>query len=185
MLPDLRALLLALSVLTAACRDDEPDDSTAPPPAAVDAVTSATPNVPEVVLGDDHTGWTSPDCLTCHEELHTTNLDDSSCAACHGANGAPQRPSGHDDAGCSDCHPEPHESLSSAITDDCRSCHGYGYPAPAAHEPGPCAADRSAATATVERTQYRSGQACPPRPPPVTTWPSLPQTGGTASRPYG
>ena len=121
----MRARLACLLMLTGfacscSCKDDpgesgtQPEDSAAPgdsqqpgdtqdtgePWEYVDALTSATPNVEEVQLGKEHSGWADAYCMDCHDTLHANDFGDSTCAACHGSNGAPLRAAGHDDAGC-------------------------------------------------------------------------------------
>ena len=113
--------ILAL-VLSFGCSSDSSDDSGNE---AVDAVTSATPGVPEAQLGESHAGWKNAGCLTCHQNVHANGEATPQCVACHGVNGAPQREAGHASGNCIQCHTESHAELSFDSDDTCVACHKY------------------------------------------------------------
>ena len=98
-----------------------------------DTLTSATPGVASAVLSRTHQGWADPSCVStsCHDSIHTSGYRNADCVNCHGANGAPLRPAGHDDLGCANtgCHANAHPELSFNSPNDCRSCHHYQDPA--------------------------------------------------------
>ena len=96
-----------------------------------DSLTSATPEIASVAPTSAHEGWGDPSCFPCHDTIHTSGFREADCANCHGNNGAPLRPSGHDDLGCAnaDCHPGRHQGMGFGSPNDCRACHRYPEPA--------------------------------------------------------
>lgn len=122
---------LGLAGLCGAC------DTESETQANLDAITSATPGVSEVILAESHgEGWKRTDCKSCHDTVHTSGyIGAGDCSHCHGSNGAPLRPSGHDDGKCSDsgCHTAetnvPGHGLDGlTVPNDCRGCHRYEKP---------------------------------------------------------
>ena len=117
---------LVLSIFTLCfaigCSDSDDDENGN---GAVDAVTSATPGVPEAQLGESHAGWKNAGCLTCHKNVHANGSVTPQCVACHGVNGAPQREAGHASGNCTQCHMQAHEDLTFDSDDTCVACHKY------------------------------------------------------------
>ncbi len=89
----------------------------------VDAITSATPGVAEVVLTSSHAGWGRTNCASCHNENHDSGYTESTCTNCHGINGSPHRPPAHAHKGCSECHRNTHSEIRPVVPDDCITCH--------------------------------------------------------------
>lgn len=120
-----------------ACNDDPPEDlagddggtdlgSDTDP---VDHLTGATPNASNAVLVNTHLGWKTANCASagCHPGNHQDSFRGSECAHCHGVNGAPELPMGHENQNCgsTDCHGDAHQGLGFTASNDCRSCHQY------------------------------------------------------------
>lgn len=103
-----------------------------------DAITTATPGVKAAIRTKENhgTGWKKVGCLDsdCHKDAHGGNLPHftiTQCTTCHGMNGAPQRPAGHENEGCTadGCHNNSHSERHFSAPNDCRSCHQYTPPA--------------------------------------------------------
>lgn len=94
----------------------------------LDAVTSATPGVADVVLNETHgggEGWKKAQCFSCHENVHRNGQREPECIHCHGNNGAGDRAVGHANTGCRNCHDESHSDSTFADPKDCTACHKY------------------------------------------------------------
>jgi phytoene desaturase len=123
----MRAHLLCLLPLGLLACPGEAVDS-ASPSIAPDAVSAATPGVGSALLGGAHSGWGQVDCYACHSLVHNeAGYSPDECSSCHGSNGAPLRPLGHQDEACGSCHADSHPlELSDPVA--CRACHGYTEP---------------------------------------------------------
>jgi len=136
------ALSLFLCMYLAACTEDSgeddadagSEDAAAKDAAAdsgdgVDSVSAATPEVDSAKLGEAHAGWGISNCLKCHVDPHSAaGYRPGQCATCHGGNGAPVRPAGHDNASCLPCHDDGHTDYDHKAPNDCRACHIYETP---------------------------------------------------------
>lgn len=93
----------------------------------MDALTSATPGAEAILLTSAHSAWERSECITCHDDLHTSGYGDADCANCHGSNGAPVRPLECQGAGCLTCHADAnlHDGENFSPPNDCRACHEY------------------------------------------------------------
>ncbi len=98
--------------------DDQVDDD------QVDKITSASPLHNSALLTEAHAGWAKADCLKCHHDVHQNAFAGGECVTCHGANGAPQRKTGHEIGDCASCHEKQHEGLS-FTEQQCTACHKY------------------------------------------------------------
>ena len=78
---------------------------------------------------EDHFGWKDPRCWNgCHSENPPYHADGNlpyNCVACHGNNGAIDRPADHDTSGCDaqDCHDEIHGTVGFPVPESCDICH--------------------------------------------------------------
>ncbi len=96
----------------------------------IDHMSAATPQVDSAQLSQAHQGWENTDCLSCHQGAHNdADYVPSTCAACHGSNGASLRPAGHADDNCATCHADSHAGVSLDSPKGCRACHKYEPPA--------------------------------------------------------
>lgn len=111
-------------------------DGNGDPKTNIEAITGATPGGTGP-LTEAHSGWGKAECASCHQKVHLDGFSLSACAHCHGNNGAPFRPNGHSDDGCSasGCHENVHASLAFSGPNDCRACHTY---APREDSADPC-----------------------------------------------
>jgi prolycopene isomerase len=105
-------------------RAEVPDGMEAAEPPPIEARTSATPGIPSATLEDGHPGWRKANCAACHELAHGGTLA-SECVVCHGPNGAPRRPAGHDTGACLQCHSQAHQGAGEAVLGDCAACHKF------------------------------------------------------------
>lgn len=123
------ALLITAGLFVFGC--DETDEDK--PEGGIDALTAATPGGTGP-LTEAHSGWGQGECKTCHEKAHLDGFPLSACAHCHGTNGAPFKPEGHSDEGCSasGCHESVHAASAFSAPNDCRSCHTYAPRNPSA-----------------------------------------------------
>ena len=123
-------LVVAFSFSVIGCGDDDDDDDSSSgnddddDDTVVDTMTSASPGKDSIVTTQDHSGWGQAGCLSCHKGAHLDGFMEGQCAACHGANGAPNRSSGHDNSGCMDCHAGQHQALN-FTEHQCSACHKY------------------------------------------------------------
>jgi prolycopene isomerase len=127
--------LVVITIMTglSGCRDQtqvQPEashisDTTQP----MYAITSATPGKNKRQLGEEHQGYKSAECLSCHEGAHdAAAYRPSDCAGCHGGNGAPLRAADHPNADCARCHKDVHAAEAFASPHECTSCHLYRAP---------------------------------------------------------
>ncbi|MFO8071558.1 MAG: FAD-dependent oxidoreductase [Polyangia bacterium] len=102
-----------------------------------DGFSAATPRVESAELGEGHQGWAVADCASCHSEVHdAAGYRPPDCVTCHGVNGSPTLPQGHDNGGCAGCHADVHAELDFSGVNDCRSCHRFVPP-----QDGSCAVE--------------------------------------------